>query len=233
MCGSRAGPGTGSSYGLVSDDGGGESGNKISKGKALQAERSQMPAPITPPEGRPGNLVKNGSGFAHTGHRAFPSRVTMVGSMRRRNSTGRPVAAACATLLAAGLLAACTTAGTSTSAASASAQASSSPSGTVIAATGIHKIKHVIVVMQENRSFDSYFGTYPGVDGIPMSNGTPTVCVPNPAGGCTRPYHDTADVNGGGPHGEANAVADVDSGKMDGFIAQRDKAKKSCSNPND
>ncbi len=27
----------------------------------------------------------------------------------------------------------------------------------------IHRIKHVIVIMQENRSFDSYFGTYPGV----------------------------------------------------------------------
>ena len=27
---------------------------------------------------------------------------------------------------------------------------------------GIHKIQHVIVIMQENRSFDSYFGTYPG-----------------------------------------------------------------------
>ena len=33
--------------------------------------------------------------------------------------------------------------------------------------TGIHKIQHVIIIMQENRSFDSYFGTYPGVDGIP------------------------------------------------------------------
>jgi phospholipase C len=29
---------------------------------------------------------------------------------------------------------------------------------------GIHKIKHVIVIMQENRSFDSYFGTFPGAD---------------------------------------------------------------------
>ncbi|HET6449436.1 MAG TPA: alkaline phosphatase family protein, partial [Conexibacter sp.] len=27
---------------------------------------------------------------------------------------------------------------------------------------GIHAIRHVIVVMQENRSFDSYFGTFPG-----------------------------------------------------------------------
>jgi phospholipase C len=31
--------------------------------------------------------------------------------------------------------------------------------------TGIHKIRHVIIIMQENRSFDSYFGTYPGADG--------------------------------------------------------------------
>ena len=51
---------------------------------------------------------------------------------------------------------------------------------------GIHKIKHVIVVMQENRSFDTYFGTYPGADGIPMKDGTPTVCVPNPEKGAGR-----------------------------------------------
>ena len=43
------------------------------------------------------------------------------------------------------------------------------------------KIKHIVVIMQENRSFDSYFGTYPGADGIPMQNGVPTVCVNNPA----------------------------------------------------
>ena len=40
------------------------------------------------------------------------------------------------------------------------------------------KIKHIIIIMQENRSFDEYFGTYPGADGIPMSNGIPSVCVP-------------------------------------------------------
>jgi phospholipase C len=95
-------------------------------------------------------------------------------------------------------------------------------------AAGIHKIKHVIIIMQENRSFDSYFGTYPGADGIPMRGGVPTVCVPNPTGGCTRPYHDFADVNGGGPHGEPDAVADVDGGKMDGFIRQWHAARVSC-----
>jgi phospholipase C len=100
--------------------------------------------------------------------------------------------------------------------------------GTYVVAPGIHKIKHVIIVMQENRSFDSYFGTYPGVDGIPMRNGVPTVCVPDPAHACTRPFHDRADINGGGPHGVSNAIADMNGGKMDGFIRQRDAARKLC-----
>jgi phospholipase C len=91
---------------------------------------------------------------------------------------------------------------------------------------GIHKIRHVIIIMQENRSFDTYFGTYPGADGIPMRHGVPTVCVPSRHGQCVRPYHDTADVNGGGPHGEPNAVADVHGGRMDGFIKQLDRASR-------
>src|ERR1700747_3540868 len=45
---------------------------------------------------------------------------------------------------------------------------------------GIHKIKHIIIIMQENRSFDSYFGTYPGAEGLPMEGGVPTVCNPDP-----------------------------------------------------
>jgi phospholipase C len=102
-------------------------------------------------------------------------------------------------------------------------------------AAGIHKIKHVIVIMQENRSFDHYFGTYPGADGIPMQNGVPTVCSPDPATGqCVKPFHVSADLNAGGPHGEQNAIADVDGGKMDGFVAQAEAGKKKrCVNPND
>jgi phospholipase C len=84
---------------------------------------------------------------------------------------------------------------------------------------GIHKIKHVIVLMQENRSFDDYFGTYPGADGIPMRDGRPTVCIPDPhLGRCVRPFHDTRLVDGGGPHTHASAVADIDGGRMDGFV---------------
>ena len=84
---------------------------------------------------------------------------------------------------------------------------------------GIHKIRHVIIVMQENRSFDSYFGTYPGADGIPMKNGVPTVCLPNPmTHGCERPYHNFFDKNYGGPHGALNARLDIADGRMSGFI---------------
>ena len=61
-----------------------------------------------------------------------------------------------------------------------------------------------------------------------MKHGTPIVCVSNPAGGCTKPYHDTADVNGGGPHGYANAKNDVNRGKMNGFVAQATNGPKGC-----
>jgi phospholipase C len=91
---------------------------------------------------------------------------------------------------------------------------------------GIHKIRHVVVIMQENRSFDSYFGTYPGADGIPMRDGVPTVCGVDPAtGACVKPYHDHANRNAGGPHDHSDAVADVDHGRMDGFVRQARRAR--------
>ena len=91
---------------------------------------------------------------------------------------------------------------------------------------GIHKIRHVVIVMQENRSFDSYFGTYPGADGIPVRNGDPTVCSPDPKTHvCVEPYHDTSDRNAGGPHDTINAIRDIDGGKMDGFEREARKGR--------
>ena len=95
-------------------------------------------------------------------------------------------------------------------------------------AVPIHAIQHVVVIMQENRSFDSYFGTFPGAAGIPMRDGVPTVCVPDPQrGGCVSPYHDPNPTNIGGPHRLADAMADVDGGRMDGFQRQAEDTK-SC-----
>src|SRR5579859_1224616 len=67
---------------------------------------------------------------------------------------------------------------------------------------GLNKIQHFIFIMQENRSFDHYFGTYPGAEGIP-----PGICVPDPdtTKPCVQLFHDANNINRGGPHGWNNA----------------------------
>ena len=115
-------------------------------------------------------------------------------------------------------------------AASVSPPASSAPAPRASAGV-LSKIQHVVIIMQENRSFDTYFGTFPGANGIPVANGVPTVCVPDPAnGGCDRPFHDLRDLTAGGPHGQVNASADIAGGRMDGFVAQAEQARKGCRN---
>jgi len=80
---------------------------------------------------------------------------------------------------------------------------------------GLAKIDHFIFIMQENRSFDSYFGTYPGADGIPAN-----AMVPGLLGAPVAPYHNPALKNRGGPHGWAAANADANGGLMNGFLGQ-------------
>jgi phospholipase C len=96
------------------------------------------------------------------------------------------------------------------------------PSAAVASNEGIHKIQHVVMIMQENRSFDSYFGTYPGANGIPAG-----VCVPDPVnGGCVKPFHNPADKNYGGPHGTKSAIGDISGGKMDGFVRVAEESQE-------
>ena len=133
------------------------------------------------------------------------------------------------------LVAAGCTAPSATPSPSQPASGSPTPGPTPVptAAQAAGKISHVIIIMQENRSFDSYFGTYPGADGLPAAGGKFTVCVNDPATGtCVSPFHDTAEVNAGGPHGATNATADIDGGKMDGFVGQASSGKKGCVNVN-
>jgi len=81
---------------------------------------------------------------------------------------------------------------------------------------GLEKLQQFVFIMQENRSFDSYFGTYPHTDGLP-----PNICLSAPQlPSCVATYHDTNDVNRGGPHGWNNAHGDIDNGLMDGFLTQ-------------
>jgi phospholipase C len=103
----------------------------------------------------------------------------------------------------------------------------------------IHRIKHVVVIMQENRSFDQYFGAYPGADGINLSN---PPCVPDVLTGrqaCA--FADHQDENYGGPHHQAGAVADMDCAdpatragcKMDGFVGQAEQGETCVANSTD
>ena len=88
--------------------------------------------------------------------------------------------------------------------------------------TGNPSIQHVVILELENRSFDSYFGTFPGVNGIPMLHGQPNVnCNPDPqTQQCILPFHNTDAVNYGGPHAVNAMWGDIDGGKLDGFIVQ-------------
>lgn len=63
-------------------------------------------------------------------------------------------------------------------------------------ATGtIQDVKHVVMVMLENRSFDNYFGTFKGVRGygdrfaIPLPNGKNAFYQTDANGNLLTPYH--------------------------------------------
>ena len=94
------------------------------------------------------------------------------------------------------------------------------------ARAGAGPLQHVVIIMQENRSFDSYFGTFPGVDGIPGGTCVP-VNLKDPKQGCVAPFHDPHDVNAGGPHGPNAAAGDIDKSDgvaaMDGFVQAQSK----------
>lgn len=81
----------------------------------------------------------------------------------------------------------------------------------------ITPIQHFVTVMQENHTFDNYFGTYPGSDGIPLD-----VCMPvNPKDPsderCVRPHHITGaseDLD----HSLATFETQYNKGRLDGFV---------------
>ena len=79
-------------------------------------------------------------------------------------------------------------------------------------------IKHLVLLMQANHSFDNYFGTYPGADGIPKGTCQP-ISLSRPAAGCVRPFH-----LGGRPVPDLDHPIDVfrrqlNGGRMNGFVA--------------
>jgi phospholipase C len=69
-------------------------------------------------------------------------------------------------------------------------------------------VSHVLVLMQENHSFDNYFGTFPGADGIPAGTSVDGVA----------PFHLAQAVTSNPPHSAEAAAAAMNGGRMDGFV---------------
>jgi phospholipase C len=98
------------------------------------------------------------------------------------------------------------------------------------------RIEHVVMIMQENRSFDHYFGMFPGADGFTLdAGGKPTNSNPDPRldGGQAFAFHDSNDSNSGGPHLAASFRICYDDGKMDGFVLNAEQGMKGCASPVD
>ena len=70
-------------------------------------------------------------------------------------------------------------------------------------------IKHVVFLVKENRTFNNYFGTYPGAVGSTTGRTFDSKTVP------ITPAHDVQphDIT----HGFASGMYAIDGGKMDGF----------------
>jgi len=79
-------------------------------------------------------------------------------------------------------------------------------------------IKHVIYLMQENHSFDNYFGTYPGANGIPTG-----ICMPRRAAqpqlGCVSPFRIGNRAVRDLSHSQKTFRRQFRGGRMDGFVS--------------
>ncbi len=78
-------------------------------------------------------------------------------------------------------------------------------------------IEHFIVVMQQNHTFDNYFGTYPGANGLPKD-----VCIPNSLANvkesCVAPYKITNEPISDLSHSDVIFGKQFQNGKMNGFV---------------
>jgi phospholipase C len=91
-------------------------------------------------------------------------------------------------------------------------------------------IQHLVLIMQENHSFDNYFGTFPGANDIPAGTCVP-VSLTNPSLGCVAPYLTTNVSPTDIPHMAVTSNCDVHQGQMNGFV-QCEKSAETMSTYN-
>jgi phospholipase C len=83
------------------------------------------------------------------------------------------------------------------------------------------QVEHIVIYMQENHSYDSYFGTFPRGDGYRSHHGVPTNSNPDPNGNEVRVFHapDTCQQGQGVSQSWVATHRQLDGRKMDGFVA--------------
>ncbi len=96
------------------------------------------------------------------------------------------------------------------------------PAAAGAASKGAHAprtpIKHFIVLMQENHTYDNYFGTYPRGDRLPSG-----VCMlkhlGRPKAGCVKPFWIGGRAITDLPHSPLTYRTQFNGGRMNGFVA--------------
>jgi len=83
-------------------------------------------------------------------------------------------------------------------------------------------IKHIVILMQENRTLENFFWTYPGI--VNGSSQDPTLCMPKSLTknlGCAKPTYTSDPLSNHGDltHDWNTSWLSYDYGKMDGFMA--------------
>src|SRR5438309_11906514 len=79
---------------------------------------------------------------------------------------------------------------------------------------GTTPIRHVVVMMKENHAFDNYFGTFPGVDGIPAG-----VSLTDGQGGNVTPHWINSTWSLDLPHSRDAMIQSYHNGSNDLFAA--------------
>jgi phospholipase C len=90
------------------------------------------------------------------------------------------------------------------------------PEGTEL----LPEIKHIVIYMQENHSYDSYFGMLRRGDGYTLQNGVPVNSNPDTTGNQVEVFHapDTCQLGRGVSQSWSSTHKQVDGGRMDGFL---------------
>jgi phospholipase C len=82
------------------------------------------------------------------------------------------------------------------------------------------QIEHIVIYMQENHSYDSYFGRFPKGDGYRMRHGVPQNRNADPDGNVTGVFHapETCQPGRGVSQNWVSTHTQINGGRMDGFL---------------